>query len=205
VAVHQFRKRGCSDWYDGHPDHTDGGGLYEARTLYTSPPAQRKPLDAGEISRLWKQHTNEDGPHHNPYDDDGLGFARAIEALAALAEQPAPVQAAYKDSTPHLSVGESSFESWYDQYLLSAPVHQENKQRLRDAYAAGMGDPLVVAAPAQRKPLTAREIELIDGMIEVQLDHAARCDNIANRVMAEKQKGWDMERVELLRKLKENT
>ncbi|WJZ48144.1 hypothetical protein [Phage DSL-LC05] len=48
--------------------------------LYTSPPAQRKPLDAGEISRLWKQHTSEDGPHHNPYDDDGLGFARAIEA-----------------------------------------------------------------------------------------------------------------------------
>ena len=49
--------------------------------LYTSPqPAQRKPLDAGEISRLWKQHTSEDGPHLNPYDDDGLGFARAIEA-----------------------------------------------------------------------------------------------------------------------------
>ena len=55
---------------------------------------------------------------------------------------------------------------------------------------------------ALTQPLTPREIELIDGMIEVQLDHAARCDNIANRTMAEKQKGWDMERVELLRKLK---
>lgn len=41
VAVHQFRKRGCSDWYDGYPDHTDGGGPYESRTLYTSP--QSKP------------------------------------------------------------------------------------------------------------------------------------------------------------------
>lgn len=51
--------------------------------------------------------------------------------------------------------------------------------------------------------LTAREIELLDGMIEVQLNHAARCDNIANLVMAERQKRWDMERVELLRKLKE--
>lgn len=50
--------------------------------------------------------------------------------------------------------------------------------------------------------LTEREIELIDGMIEVQLDHAERCDRIANRTMADKQKGWDMERVELLRKLK---
>lgn len=56
--------------------------------------------------------------------------------------------------------------------------------------------------PPQRQPLTERENELIDGMIEVQLHHAAQCDRIANRTMAEKQKGWDMERVELLRKLK---
>ena len=51
--------------------------------------------------------------------------------------------------------------------------------------------------------LTDREVELIDGMIEVQMNHAEQCDRIANRTMAEKQKGWDMERVELLRKLKE--
>lgn len=51
--------------------------------------------------------------------------------------------------------------------------------------------------------LTEREVELIDGMIEVELQHAERCDRIANRNMAEKQKGWDMERVALLRKIKE--
>jgi hypothetical protein len=51
--------------------------------------------------------------------------------------------------------------------------------------------------------ITPRELELIDGMIAVQLDHAERCDRIANRVMADKQKGWDMERVELLRKIKD--
>lgn len=34
--VHQFRKRNCSDWYDGVPDNDDGGGPYETRTLYTS-------------------------------------------------------------------------------------------------------------------------------------------------------------------------
>ena len=51
--------------------------------------------------------------------------------------------------------------------------------------------------------LTPREVELLDGMIEVQLHHAAQCDRIGNRVMADKQKGWDMERVELLRRLKE--
>jgi len=56
--------------------------------------------------------------------------------------------------------------------------------------------------PAPAKPLSARDVELIDGMIDVQLDHAKRCDNIPNRVMAEKQKGWDIERVELLRRIK---
>jgi hypothetical protein len=49
---------------------------------------------------------------------------------------------------------------------------------------------------------TDRELQLIDGMIEVQLHHAAQCDAIANRPMAERQKGWDMERVALLRKIK---
>ncbi len=56
--------------------------------------------------------------------------------------------------------------------------------------------------PVEREPLTPREMELIDGMIAVQLDHATRCDAIANRAMADKQKGWDMERVALLQKLK---
>jgi hypothetical protein len=51
---------------------------------------------------------------------------------------------------------------------------------------------------------TDRELELIDGLIEVQLHHAAQCDAIANRTMAERQKGWDMERVALLRKIKSN-
>lgn len=56
--------------------------------------------------------------------------------------------------------------------------------------------------PAPSVPMTERELELIDGMIAVQLGHAQRCDAISNRVMAEKQKGWDMERVELLRRIR---
>ena len=59
------------------------------------------------------------------------------------------------------------------------------------------------AAPQPQRPkLTEREIDLLDGMIEIQLQHAERCDAIPNRTMAEKQKGWDMERVALLRKVR---
>lgn len=36
-AIHQFRVQGCSDWYDGHPDYSDGTNAYETRTLYTTP------------------------------------------------------------------------------------------------------------------------------------------------------------------------
>lgn len=36
VAIHQWRKRWCAEWYDGHPDHSDGGGPYETRTLYAA-------------------------------------------------------------------------------------------------------------------------------------------------------------------------
>ena len=41
VAVHQFRNRYVTDWYDGAPDHQDGHGPYEVRTLYTAPPKEK--------------------------------------------------------------------------------------------------------------------------------------------------------------------
>ena len=55
--------------------------------------------------------------------------------------------------------------------------------------------------------LTEREIELVDGMIEVQLHHAKQCQDMidrpgSNATMAARQLSWDMERVELLRKIK---
>lgn len=56
VTIHQFRKRGCSDWYDGLPDHHDGHGPYEVRTLYTTPQAQPacEPLTDDQIGLLYK-------------------------------------------------------------------------------------------------------------------------------------------------------
>ena len=40
VAIHQHRIPYCADWYDGIPDHHDGHGPYEVRTLYTAPQQQ---------------------------------------------------------------------------------------------------------------------------------------------------------------------
>ena len=41
VAVHQWRKQGCANWYDGYPDYSDGDGPYETRTFYTAPLQQQ--------------------------------------------------------------------------------------------------------------------------------------------------------------------
>ena len=71
--------------------------------------------------------------------------ADTVRALLATATGlPAHV---CKDSTPQLHVGDSSFEGWYAGYVKEGTVSL--KQNCRDAYAAGMGDPLVVAAPHQ--------------------------------------------------------
>ena len=70
----------------------------------------------------------------------------SYEVRALYAATPAPAPAQYKDSTLQLSVGESSFEYWFESYN---PANKGDKQRARDAYAAGMGDPLVTVTPAQ--------------------------------------------------------
>jgi hypothetical protein len=84
-------------------------------------------------------------------------------------------------------------------------------QKMRESFEQSVTDPenqpsqYGTVLMEEKIGLTEREIELLDGMIEVQLNHAERCDSIANRSMAEKQKGWDMERVALLQKIKKAT
>lgn len=53
----------------------------------------------------------------------------------------------YKDSTPKLKVGDSAFEDWFQQQPFA--TQSGIKQPCRDAYAAGMGDPLVTYALPQ--------------------------------------------------------
>ena len=75
------------------------------------------------------------------------------ECEAALAEAEAQ-PAKYADSTPHLNVGNSAFEHWFQaqQFATQTGI----KQISRDSYAAGMGDPLVCAkaeAPTVAQPV----------------------------------------------------
>ena len=40
--IHQWRQQHSLYWYDGYPDNNDGGGPYETRILYATPPAAQR-------------------------------------------------------------------------------------------------------------------------------------------------------------------
>ena len=119
--------------------------------------------------------------------------------LILLVQDP---EANFKTTTPSAQPAPVHF-AWmrYEADCAGDPVLVLARSTEEGAFKVYKEPPAAQPAPV---PLTARELELIDGMIEVQLDHAKRCDSIANRTMAERQKGWDMERVALLQKLKGN-
>ena len=94
--------------------------------------------------------------------------------------------------------GATSYRNRADTQHPAYGFTEDGLNGLIDEVLAKWGTP----QPVVREPLTDREIDLIDGMIQVQLDHASRFEAIANRSIADKQKGWDMERVALLQKLK---
>lgn len=75
--------------------------------------------------------------------DNAVGMVREV---IAQAERVGVLQRPlwYRDSTAGLHVGDSSFESWYSEQYSGAGKGE--KQKCRDAYAAGMGDPLVIEA-----------------------------------------------------------
>jgi hypothetical protein len=81
-------------------------------------------------------------------------------------------------------------------------MHRQGDVGVDEWIAAEKALRAALAETSEPVAFTPREIELIDGMIGAQLYHAQRCDGIANRTMAEKQKAWDMERVALLQKIK---
>ena len=72
--------------------------------------------------------------------------AFAIRSMLAASPQPQPVQPSERGH-----VGNSAFESWFSSY---SPAGKGDKQRARDAYAAGMGE---LAQVVQAKPEQAAQ------------------------------------------------
>lgn len=73
---------------------------------------------------------------------------KLLQSPPLVSSAPAVIgmrDAIYKDSTPKLHVGSSSFEDWFQAQPFATQVGV--KQMCRDSYAAGMGDPLVTYAP----------------------------------------------------------
>ena len=79
--VHQFRRRLCADWYDGHPDHEDGGGPYETRILYTAQQAQPVDEQAEFEASMREKH----GWVARDFQSDSFGYFDGHTATAWLA------------------------------------------------------------------------------------------------------------------------
>ncbi len=128
--------------------HTDGGRnmFYEGRFDGESQREQQARLRwANDMRAAFERHTGNGWFDKDWRTETGLWSSAWHACLAAQPTTTAQAAPAYKDSAPELHIGDSAFESWYSTY---SPVHKSDKQRARDAYAAGMGDPLVTAAPA---------------------------------------------------------
>ena len=205
--------------------------FHEGQRMFAVPkqPAPVQPADGTQVSKVWwdgeklmaKPIPLEDfylpAPVHGP--DWKAEYLKSVESgcitLDELRETLAELDAtnrqveilsdALAESRREVAALKAVQEPWgYGRMSWGEKMFLPTLPSERDGGWMALYTTLPAAQPAP-VPLTARELELIDGMIEVQLDHAKRCDSIANRTMAERQKGWDMERVALLQKLKENT
>jgi DNA segregation ATPase FtsK/SpoIIIE-like protein len=124
----------------------------------------------------WSVHTDAHGSREYWLRDaDGTLIARGMskgtaETLRAmLSSAPTAPQA---DSTPLLHVGESRFESWFSEY---ESKQKGAKQQMRDAYAAGMGDPLVTyaTAPQVGDALQGAACWIVEAIKGSRADHIA--------------------------------
>lgn len=129
-------------------------------------------------------------------------LGRAYDFYQSQIAAPQPAQATQSEVTG----GREAFESCalMEGSLFKRRADDPDKYwdgNVQDDWELWQARAILTLRPVQ-VPMTPRDLELIDGMVAVQLDHAQRCDAISNRAMAEKQKGWDMERVELLRRIR---
>ena len=86
------------------------------------------------------------------------GRLAASAPVAPAPQQPAPSAAAH--------VGDSLFESWFSEYN---PAHRGTKQQMRDAYAAGMGDPKAQPSPTPQADSQPTKLVEPDGRLSDEL------------------------------------
>lgn len=117
------------------------------------------------------------GAQHHRYADHIADAGKVI--AEPVKQEPVP----YVDSTPHLHVGDSSFEDWYQEHPKACGG---DKQLARDAYAAGMGDPLV--APVERQWVDLTDDELKAALEVHQVGLSVRIGRIAIAAFKENNK-----------------
>ena len=86
--IHQWRQQHSPFWYDGYPDNNDGGGPYETRTLYTTPPAKQPttvPLTDEQIVDTFCK-----APHQTQYVAWFAAGVRYAEAHHGITEKGQP-------------------------------------------------------------------------------------------------------------------
>ncbi len=139
------------------------------------------------------------------YDQMFAAAAPGAASVAALATVDTNVDAILVDTAEIGAAGAGLTEAGgTGDHLTAVPWNaawdSEVESECNDAIVANHLDHLLAATydPAS-KPGTADA--LLNELIEQWLDHARQCDHIQNRRMAERQKGWDLERVAMLRKL----
>ena len=116
--------------------------------VYSTPPAaQPAPVVITTGMAVAFHRATSDGSISNA---DAKEIKIGLEAAFANIATP-PAQPAYKDNTPNLGVGDSAFESLFSEYHIANDMIKP-KQVARDAYAAGMGDPLVAPAAQPTVP-----------------------------------------------------
>jgi hypothetical protein len=135
--VHQWREKHSAYWYDGYPDNDDGGGPYETRTLYATPPAA--PMTEFEEAVAACDNTLHHAIDH--WQD------RALKAEAKLAQ---PEQEPVAWMFQHGETGRMSFVS------NDGMNNPELFLAMNPRYALVCA--LVTAPAAQRKPLTDEEM-----------------------------------------------
>ena len=106
-----------------------------------------------------------------------VGFNAGKDEYKAEPVKQEPVP--YVDSTPHLHVGDSSFEDWYQEHPKACGG---DKQLARDAYAAGMGDPLV--APVERQWVDLTDDDLMEVLCEMAASNVVNDSVFARAVIA---------------------